>query len=544
MAFRIALFYKYTPISDPAAFVSTQHALCSKLGLTGRLLVGAEGVNGTLSCEVSSSALQDWIDRTGSLPGFQDVDWKLSEGDVAPFANTLTVKVVNEIVATGNAAVGDIAEHGGRHLSPHDFHSALANADGDTVVIDVRNTFEHAIGRFETGAGLSAIEPKMQAFTEFDAWCEKVAPSLKDKKVLMYCTGGIRCEKASCMLTRRGVGDVSQLRGGIHRYMDAFPDGDGSLWRGKNFVFDNRVSMSIETPPVQQQQQQPPLPGVDAGSDAGEDRAVVGRCVECRAKYDVLSGNRICALCRDLVLVCPRCATLLREYHCVAHQALKTAFFSFLDDFTVEQLEEQRTKLAEVVPPRGRHCGVGGGVGSSSSSNGCGGGRGGGPGGDGPGIGGTNKRFRPETQVNSGDKDGGEMAENDAAGREGGETSSEKLQFEKVEPVNAPLKIAAGSTTPSASGAQEAASGSADVGVAGGGLTFPAAARRDVVRACRKQLAKVDAALKRAKLEAGGAGAASNLGAWRTRCRSCGLQETVCSKSRVGTLTRCAAKRL
>eukprot|EP00579_Thalassiosira_antarctica_P019264 CAMPEP_0201963972 /NCGR_PEP_ID=MMETSP0904-20121228/9715_1 /ASSEMBLY_ACC=CAM_ASM_000553 /TAXON_ID=420261 /ORGANISM="Thalassiosira antarctica, Strain CCMP982" /LENGTH=539 /DNA_ID=CAMNT_0048510719 /DNA_START=447 /DNA_END=2066 /DNA_ORIENTATION=- len=539
MAFRIALFYKYTPISDPADFVSTQNALCSKLGLTGRLLVGAEGINGTLSCPVSSSGLQDWIDHTGSLPGFEDVDWKLSQGDVAPFGDTLTVKVVNEIVATGNAAVGmgDINEYGGRHLSPQDFHSALVNADRNTVVIDVRNTFEHAIGRFETGAGLSAIEPKMQAFTEFDGWCEKVAPSLKNKKVLMYCTGGIRCEKASVMLTQRGVGDVSQLQGGIHRYMDAFPDGDG-LWRGKNFVFDNRVSMSSAPPPMQQQQQ-PPLPGVDAGGaargdgDEEDNRAVIGRCVECRVKYDVLSGNRICALCRDLVLVCPRCATSLREYHCHAHQALKHAFFSFLDDFTVEQLEDQRTQLAKVVPPRGRHCG---GVGRSSNGGGVGHDVGG-PGGDGRGVGGPNKRVRPETLVNS----GGEMVENDAAERVRGE------QVEKVEPVNAPLKPPAGSTTLTASGAQEAALGAADVGVADGGLTFPAAARRDVVRACRKQLAKVDAALERAKVKArvaGGPGGASDLSAWQSRCRSCGLQGTVCSKSRVGTLTRCAAKRL
>lgn len=489
MAYRIALFYKYTPISDPSAFVATQHALCSKLGLTGRLLVGAEGINGTLSCELSSSALQDWIDRTDRLDGFENVDWKLSEGNVAPFGDTLTVKVVNEIVATGNnVEVGDIAQYGGQHLSPQDFHSALTKADGDTVLIDVRNTFEHAIGRFETGAGLTAIEPKMQAFTEFDSWCETVAPLLKNKKVLMYCTGGIRCEKASCMLTRRGVGDVSQLSGGIHRYMDAFPDADGDgLWRGKNFVFDNRVSMSnaTESPPLDiRQQHEPPLSSVDAGDDANcntkEDKTIIGKCVECHIKYDVLSGNRICALCRDLVLVCPHCATLLREYHCNAHQALKHAYFSFLDDFTVEQLEEQRAMLAEVVPPRGRRCVGGRGVGSSSISSSNGGGLVGGQ-----GIGSTIKRFRPETEV---------------------------------------------------------ASGAADVSVAGGGLTFPAAARRDVVRACRKQLSKVDAALERAKLEQKATGA--SCGVWQTRCRSCGLQEAVCSKSRVGTLTRCAAKRL
>jgi len=492
MAFHIALFYKYTPIPDPVAFVVTQSTLCSTLGLTGRLLVAAEGINGTLSCEVSSSSpssngLQDWIDHMSSLPGFQDVDWKLSDGDIAPFGDTLTVKVVNEIVATGNAnangACDEIANYGGRHLSPQEFHSALTNADSSTVLIDVRNTFEHAIGRFETGSGLSALEPKMRAFTEFDGWCERVAPSLKDKKVLLYCTGGVRCETASCMLTRRGVGDVSQLRGGIHRYMDAFPDGDG-LWRGKNFVFDNRVSMSTPPRPQQQEQQQPriPLQAVGAGDGYVTDVDVVGRCVECHIKYDILSGNRICAVCRDLVLVCPRCATGLREFHCGAHQALKHAFFVFLDgNFTVKQLEEQRTTLVQIVPPRGRRGGGGGvGVGRGKTT--------------------------------------------DAAGSDQGESNGRKRETD---------------------------------GVAGAGLSFPAAARRDVVRACRKQLVKIDAALERerdrdrarAKQGPNATGGTEDTGnnypddSWKMRCRSCGLHETVCSKSRVGTLTRCAANR-
>jgi len=489
MAFRIVLFYKYTSIPKPSDFVATQHALCTKLGITGRLLVGAEGINGTLSCPSSSSGLHDWIDYTSSLKGFEDVDWKLSEGNAIPF-ECLTVKVVNEIVATGNSSnleVGDIAEYGGRHLSPHEFHSSLSKADSDTVLIDVRNTFEHAIGHFTTGAGLSAIEPKMQAFTEFDAWCEQVAPSLKNKKVLMYCTGGIRCEKASCMLTKRGVEDVSQLEGGIHRYMDAFPDVDkGSLWRGKNFVFDNRVAVSTSAPPKPSPSDI--LPDVAAGDDGAghateEGNTVVGKCVECHVKYDVLSGNRICALCRDLVLVCPRCATLLREYHCNAHQGLKHAFFSFLDDFTVEELEEQRSELAKVVPPRG-----------------------------------------PRKT------------------REKGATGNNNLQVENAKPLNANLEMI---TKSPVIGAHEAA----DVGFAGGGLTFPAASKRDVVRACRKQIKKLDAAIERAKrhadaTEGATGGAGSGPGGWQTRCRSCGLQEIICSKSRVGTLTRCAAKRL
>jgi UPF0176 protein len=89
-------------------------------------------------------------------------------------------------------------------------------------VLDVRNTFEHAIGRFESAAGTSAVAPGMKSFSEFDAFCERFAPKCQGKKVLMYCTGGIRCEKASAMLKERGVEDVSQLQGGIHRYLEQY----------------------------------------------------------------------------------------------------------------------------------------------------------------------------------------------------------------------------------------------------------------------------------------------------------------------------------
>jgi UPF0176 protein len=92
----------------------------------------------------------------------------------------------------------------------------------ELVVLDVRNTFEHAIGRFESAAGTSAVAPGMKSFSEFDAFCERFAPKCQGKKVLMYCTGGIRCEKASAMLKERGVEDVSQLKGGIHRYLEQY----------------------------------------------------------------------------------------------------------------------------------------------------------------------------------------------------------------------------------------------------------------------------------------------------------------------------------
>ena len=133
-------------------------------------------------------------------------------------------------------------------------------------------------------------------------------------KVLMYCTGGIRCEKASAMLRDHGVDDVAQLRGGIHRYLEHYPD--GGFFLGKNFVFDKRRAMG------------PTLPR--SGDGGG---AVLGVCGGCGDAYDELHGGRVCTVCRDLVLACPKCRPA--ELHCIQHSHLKSCFFTFIDHFQV-----------------------------------------------------------------------------------------------------------------------------------------------------------------------------------------------------------------
>ena len=170
----------------------------------------------------------------------------------------------------------------------------------NVVLIDVRNTFEHEIGHFvNPKTAEHALNPNVVAFSNFDStFCAKHASSLKDKKVLMYCNGGIRCEKVSAMLRKQGVKDVCQLQGGIHRYLDEF--GDSGHFRGKNFVFDQRVSASNLMCP---------------------SASVVGKFIECSAPYDEISGSRLCSVCCDLVLVCPKCQVSLREYHCRRHSA-------------------------------------------------------------------------------------------------------------------------------------------------------------------------------------------------------------------------------
>jgi hypothetical protein len=138
------------------------------------------------------------------------------------------------------------------------------------------------------------------------------------------------------MLKRRGVQDVSQLSGGIHRYLEEF--GEEGCFRGKNFVFDQRIAM---TPSECQE-------SFDGDASVHE---IVGRCVDCSAAYDELSGSRICTVCRDLVLVCPPCQDRLREFHCRRHQDWKNCYFTFLEAFRSEQLAQQRTDLLALREP-------------------------------------------------------------------------------------------------------------------------------------------------------------------------------------------------
>jgi len=331
--------------------------------MKGRILLAREGINGSLSAS-SEGILNQYINEMEqfnlleALSGhttsvntdlekesgflFRSIDWKKSQGHEllstsvkSPFPD-LKISIQKEIVSTGGAiTVSDLEEYGGSHLTPTEFHEVLlsnqknasktfaGNDDNNSIVlIDVRNTFEYAIGRFSDGNDNDAMNPVMTNFSSFDtSFCAKKAQELKDKKVLMYCTGGIRCEKASAMLRRRGVKDVSQLSGGIHRYLEKY--GSSGFFKGKNFVFDQRVAM-------------PASPS---------DNTVVGTCTDCCNPFDEISGSRLCSVCRDLVLVCPKCQNSLLEYHCEKHADWKHCYFTFLDVFEIDQLLQQHEDL-------------------------------------------------------------------------------------------------------------------------------------------------------------------------------------------------------
>ena len=402
------LLHQHAAYYEPR-IVEFLKSLCQRLRLKGRVLLSVEGVNGTLSA-ANTEVLEQYIQemeqfellRDCGVPNdggrhasstveptpltdnhhhqqqqqqeqqqqqqqhyehlFQDIDWKKSS--ISSNTNTnhnhtlpepfpdLKISIVKEIISSGGGVqVDELLQHGGEHLEPKEFHRVLQE-NPNVVLIDVRNAFECDIGHFvNPHTNQAAINPEMVKFSEFDdIFCAPQADALKDKKVLMYCTGGIRCEKASCMLKRRGVPDVSQLKGGIHRYLEEF--GNEGFFRGKNFVFDQRVAM---TPHDCQQ---------GASNNGGDAMAhnticttnrvggtvVVGRCVACQTTpYDELSGSRICTVCRDPLLVCPSCQETLREYHCRRHQAWKHCYFTFLEVFTSQQLEQQRSALKTLI---------------------------------------------------------------------------------------------------------------------------------------------------------------------------------------------------
>lgn len=370
----LVLFYKYFPSAQypvlhkygsyyETRLAQFQKALCARLNLRGRILIAREGINGTLSAG-SDVVLQQYIDelnqfellrefgvpddgsenlgdRKGDEYLFRDIDWKTSTTEfsgtiVEPFPD-LKVSVVKEIISTNESiSVDDIQEWGGTHLSPSEFHQAILEND-NVLLVDVRNNFEYDIGHFiDPKTQDKAINPGTFTFSTFDdIFCSRRADDLREKKVLMYCTGGIRCEKASVMLKKRGVMDVSQLNGGIHRYLEEY--GQNGLFKGLNFVFDGRIALSPS---------QCKIGSATNDSIVDQPHEIVGRCIECQQPFDQLCGSRICTVCRTLVLVCPNCSTALREYHCCRHQCWKKSYYTFLEVFDQDELATQYNHLA------------------------------------------------------------------------------------------------------------------------------------------------------------------------------------------------------
>ncbi|MCA9370106.1 rhodanese-related sulfurtransferase, partial [Candidatus Woesebacteria bacterium] len=235
--FSVLLYYKYTPIDDPKKLRDAQRELCQKFDIKGRIIISEEGINGT--CAGTKAAIEEYKRVTGLVPGLEDMEWKesLSQTQVFP---KLKVKVRPEIVTLGlkKERVDVSIQNSAQYIEPEELYQLYENGE-DVVVIDARNLYEGVVGQFE-----NAIVPDIQNFRDFPEYVKNNLSHLKDKQVVTYCTGGIRCEKASAYLKEQGFANVRQLHGGIHTYGEKT---GGKHFQGKLYVFDGRVVMDVNT---------------------------------------------------------------------------------------------------------------------------------------------------------------------------------------------------------------------------------------------------------------------------------------------------------
>lgn len=229
---KILLYYKYVDVPNPEEIKTWQKELCSSLGLKGRIIIATEGINGTLGGTVE--ATDAYINAMNAHPLFDKIDFKESPGSADDFPK-LKVMVKSEIVRLGISPQELSHKNGGVHLTPEQTHELLENKPENLVILDTRNIYESKIGRFS-----DAIMPEIDTFREFPEYVRKNIELFQNKPILVYCTGGVRCERASAFMKSVGVDKVYQIQGGIHRYLEKFPDG---FFRGKNFVFDDRIAM-------------------------------------------------------------------------------------------------------------------------------------------------------------------------------------------------------------------------------------------------------------------------------------------------------------
>ena len=277
---KILLYYKFVPLGDPEAVRLWQKALCERLNLRGRILISKHGLNGTVGGDLED--LKAYVKETKSYAPFKKTAFKWSDGGRDNFPK-LSVKVRDEIVTFGAANELQVDEHGvvggGKHLKPAEVHELVEKYGDDVVFFDGRNAYEAAVGKFK-----NAVVPETRNTRDFlkDLEGDKYQ-DIKKKKVVTYCTGGIRCEVLSSLMKNRGFEDVYQMDGGIVKYGEAYKD-DG-LWEGSLYVFDGRMGLKF--------------------SDKATD---IGECVHCHGKT---SNYENCALlsCNNLVLICENCKT-------------------------------------------------------------------------------------------------------------------------------------------------------------------------------------------------------------------------------------------
>ncbi|ROU01272.1 rhodanese-related sulfurtransferase [Histidinibacterium lentulum] len=232
MSVIVAALYRFTPFPDPAALRAPLARLACGAGVKGTLLLAPEGINGTIAG--TRAGIDRVLAHIRGLPGCDGLDWKESTADRMPFGK-LKVRLKREIVTMGRPGL-DPGGAAGTYVEPADWNALISAPD--VAVIDTRNAYEVAIGTFR-----GAIDPGTDSFGEFPAWWEANRDRLSNRRIAMFCTGGIRCEKSTALLRAEGIEEVFHLKGGILKYLEEVP-GDESLWDGACFVFDDRVSVT------------------------------------------------------------------------------------------------------------------------------------------------------------------------------------------------------------------------------------------------------------------------------------------------------------
>jgi predicted sulfurtransferase len=232
---KIILFYKYITIQYPKQIMKWQQELCQNLQLKGRILISHEGINGTLGGSMEN--LDQYKEFMNKHELFDTIDFKESTGGPECFPR-LSIKVRNEAVSLGIPYDQLSPHNGGKHLNPQETHDLITQNSEDLVIFDARNNYEWEIGRFK-----NALTADIKNFRDLPQYLDENLDKFKDKQVLMYCTGGIRCERASAYLNEKNVAkQIYQMDGGIHRYVEQYPDG---FFRGKNYVFDSRIAVKV-----------------------------------------------------------------------------------------------------------------------------------------------------------------------------------------------------------------------------------------------------------------------------------------------------------
>lgn len=278
---KVILYYKFVPVLDPAITMRWQRELCSRLNLKGRIIVSKHGINGTLGGEIEN--LREYKREMNRSVLFKGITYKWSDGTGSDFPR-LSVKVRDELVAFGAPDEIKVDEKGviggGKHLKPEALHKLLEEKKkkGEEVVFfDGRNAYEAKVGRFK-----DAIVPDVKTSHDFVKEIESEKYNdIKDKPIVTYCTGGIRCEALSALMKNRGFKEVYQIDGGIVKYGEKY--GDDGLWEGALYIFDDRMTHRF--------------------SDKSKD---IAECIYCKGKTSRFIN---CAdkSCNKLVLVCEDC---------------------------------------------------------------------------------------------------------------------------------------------------------------------------------------------------------------------------------------------